>query len=611
MGASAGAVRTLFVFLPLLLHPSSRSATALSVQHPVTKKLNVPTTAKPSKIRRGDYVVHSHIGIGIFEGLFEGIMVRSKTEKAVMSKYLKVKFRDRTLEVMLDQRSLLKLYRRKEDVQEEKPPRLDSTRSRANWKSRKTKAARDVLSIAGDLPAMYAEREHMERKPCPMDAGDRFRAFEATFEFEPTADQIKCFEDIRRDMCENERPMDRLICGDVGFGKTEAGMRAAYRAVCAGRQVAILAPTTLLAAQHLRTLRARMGSDVRIELLSSLVRRTAQERRALLSDLAAGKVDMLVGTHAILSPNITWASLGLLIIDEEQRFGVRQKEKIKKATLGVDCLSLSATPIPRTLYMCMAGIRDMTTLESPPIGRLAIRTTVTEHDWDLVADVIRREVNRGGQVFYVVPRIEHVKKDIEVLSDLLPEKRIVYAYSKVQNLEKRVLDFTLGEYDVLVSTTIMENGIDIPNVNTIIVQNTQMFGLAQLHQLRGRVGRGSAQAYAYLLHPERNLLAEDSLKRLDAMQQETALGAGFHLAKSDLQMRGAGTVFGTQQKGSTAAADIGIDMYMDVLRRAMVHIRKREEEGRGGQALEVEELMRELEIDEEKLMALSDSLQQD
>ncbi len=561
---------------------------------------------KPSKIRRGDYVVHTSYGVGLFEGVFEGIMVRSRREKAVLQKYLKVKFRDKTIEVTPDMRGVLKLFKRKEEV--DAPLKLDSTRARASWQKRKAKAARDVLLVATDLLEMYAQRQQVERAPCAADAGTRYAEFEAGFPYEPTPDQLVCFEDIRRDMCESTRPMDRLVCGDVGFGKTEAAMRAAYRAVCAGRQVAILAPTTLLAAQHLRTMRARMGDSARVELLSSLVRRTPAQRKELLADVEAGRVDILVGTHAVLSPQLEWGRLGLLIIDEEQRFGVRQKDAIKKSALGVDCLSLSATPIPRTMYMCMAGIRDMTTLRSPPSGRLAVKTAVVEADREITVKAVRAEVARGGQVFYVVPRIEQVRTEVEALTELMPELRIVFAYSKVPDLEQRMHDFTVGDYDVLVSTTIMENGIDIPNVNTIIVQHTQMFGLAQLHQLRGRVGRGNVQAYAYLMHPDQRHLRDDSLQRLEAIQRDSSLGAGLSLAKSDLQMRGAGNLFGTEQKGALGASDVGIDMYMEVLQKAMVYIAERKELGLADEPLDEEGLMRALKLDDEQLMGFSNTL---
>mmetsp|Transcript_31408 Transcript_31408/g.98457 ORF Transcript_31408/g.98457 Transcript_31408/m.98457 type:complete len:576 (-) Transcript_31408:63-1790(-) len=566
---------------------------------------------KPSKIRKGDFVVHSAYGIGRFDGVFEGLMRRG--ERIVKQKYLKVAFRDRVLEVPTYLRQLIKLFKRREEVDEYEPVKLDTTRSRRSWVKRKARALKDVLGVASDLVAMYAERQSLTRPPCAPD-GPLIADFEAGFPFSPTADQLSCFADVQRDMVSSERPMDRLVCGDVGFGKTEAAMRAAYRAVSNGRQVAFLSPTTVLAAQHLLVLRRRMPQTVRVEMLSTLVKRSAKERQALLDEVADGAVHILVGTHALLSPKIRWGKLGLLVVDEEQRFGVRQKDQMKQAALGIDVLSLSATPIPRTMYMCMSGIRDMSSLETPPDGRRPVETRVmTRHD-ESVCDAIRAEMARGGQVFYVVPRIEHVQREMDFLTSLVPEARLSYAYGGLRDLERRIVDFTLGESDVLVATTIMENGIDIPNVNTIVVQDTQLFGLSQLHQLRGRVGRASVQAYALMMHPDPATLRPETLERLRVLQRETGLGAGHALSRADLELRGAGTLFGTAQKGSFGAKEVGTDFYFEVLQRAMRYIEEQRDSGVDAAdintALQGDELLAALGLDgdESSLMDLSDAL---
>merc|ERR1740139_93433 len=374
--------------------------------------------------------------------------------------------------------------------------------------------------------------------------------------------------------------MDRLICGDVGFGKTEVGMRAIYRAVANGRQVAFLAPTTVLAAQHLRVLRKRMPG-VRVELLSGLVKRTSKQLEEVRADITAGKVQVAVGTHALLSDKITYSNLGLLVVDEEQRFGVKQKEKIKGASTNVDVLSLTATPIPRTFYMCATGIRDMSLLATPPTGRLKVETKVSPRDDDLMLEAVKKELARGGQVFYVVPRIDQVAAEVEQLESLLPQASISFAYSGLRDLEARIVDFTIGNIDIMVATTIMENGIDIPNVNTLVVQNSHLFGLAQMHQLRGRVGRSNLQAYALLLHPQRNLA-----------------------------LRGAGNVFGTAQKGMSAVGQIGLDMYLETLQRAMKYLQETDAlDGSAEQQAELEaRLISDMNLDDATLLGLSDSL---
>jgi len=550
---------------------------------------------KPSKIRRGDFVVHSKFGVGRFEGVY---LYND-------DKYLKVQFRDTVLEMLPEQRGLLKLFKRREQHDALTPIRLDSTRSRKSWERRKAKATKNVLAVGADLLKMYALRQNLTRPACTVD-GQRFHAFEQAFPYRPTPDQLACFDDIKRDMTQTDRPMDRLVCGDVGFGKTEAAMRAVHRAVCNGRQVAVLAPTTVLAAQHLRVLRERMP-DLRVEMLSGLTKRTAMQKAELIAEIKAGSIDVLVGTHAVLSDKLQWGRLGLLVVDEEQRFGVRQKEKIKNASLAIDVLALSATPIPRTMYMCMAGIREISILQSPPPGRLPVQTTVLVRDDNEVKLAIERELERGGQVFYVVPRVEMVMREVVFLQQMFPERAVSFAYGGIRDLEERIVEFTLGKVDVMVCTTIMENGIDIPNVNTIITQDSHLFGLSQLHQLRGRVGRSNVQAYALLLHPNIAYLGEDALRRLRVLQRETGLGAGYKIAQGDLQLRGAGNLFGTEQKGAFGINDIGLDMYMEVLQRAMRYLEQKQVE-LGNESIDYMDLIKGAELDESMLMSLSDSL---
>jgi len=595
--------------------PGNAPGNASGAPAPPPKLQMTPEVLKPSKIQRGDYVIHKAFGIGRFEGLYKKREITIQwdedgNEFEFQAKFLRVKFKDGDLELRLPDREQIKLFKRKaEEEMEGIPVNLDSMRSRRSWEKRKAKATAGVFAVAADLLKMYAERQGVTRPRCaPDDAA--YHQFAAGFQFEPTADQLTCFEAIRRDMVESDRPMDRLICGDVGFGKTEVGMRAIYRAVANGRQVAFLAPTTVLAAQHLRVLRKRMP-EVRVELLSGLVKRTAKQLDEIRADITAGHVQVAVGTHALLSDKITFANLGLLVVDEEQRFGVKQKEKIKGASANVDVLSLTATPIPRTFYMCATGIRDMSLLATPPSGRLKVQTKVATRDDGLMLEYVQNELARGGQVFYVVPRIDQVAAEVEQLESLLPGARISFAYSGLRDLEARIVDFTMGNVDVMVATTIMENGIDIPNVNTLVVQNSHLFGLAQMHQLRGRVGRSNLQAYALLLHPPRNVLSEAALKRMQALEKSQELGvAGYQIAQSDLNLRGAGNVFGTAQKGVSAVGQIGLDMYLETLQRAMKYLQETDAlEGSPEQQAELEaKLIADMNMDESTLIGLSDSL---
>ncbi|MBQ6036880.1 MAG: DEAD/DEAH box helicase, partial [Lachnospiraceae bacterium] len=402
------------------------------------------------------------------------------------------------------------------------------------------------------------------------------KEFEEIFPFEETEDQLAAIEDTKRDM-ESGKIMDRLICGDVGFGKTEVAIRAAFKAVQEGKQVAYLVPTTILAQQHYNTFRERMQEyPVTVELMSRF--RTEKELKETVKGLRSGMTDIVIGTHRILSKDVKFKDLGLLIIDEEQRFGVKHKEKIKQLKTNVDVLTLTATPIPRTLHMSMIGVRDMSVLSEPPQDRQAIQTYVMEYSEELVREAIHREIARGGQVYYVYNRVQDIDEVAAKVQDLCPEAVVSYAHGKMseQSLENRMLDFINGEIDVLVSTTIIETGLDIPNVNTIIIHDAERYGLSQLYQLRGRVGRSNRQAYAFIMYRKNRILSEDSQKRLEAIRQFTELGSGMKIAMQDLEIRGAGSVLGNAQSGHMA--QVGYDLYCKMLSLAVQRARNNEED---------------------------------
>ena len=378
------------------------------------------------------------------------------------------------------------------------------------------------------------------------------RSFEKTFPFEPTPDQQKCFEAVENDMVWRSRPMDRLVCGDVGFGKTEVALRALFRCVANGRQAALLSPTGVLASQHMKTVLQRMGENSNFEYKVGMLRggmgKNTKAGRALREEISNGDIDIIVGTHALLSSGLEFKDLGLLVVDEEQRFGVKQKERLKLICNGVDVLTLSATPIPRTLQMSLSGIRDTSTIRSPPPMRKPTITFVQEFHKSLVNDAISREIERGGQCYYVVPRIAQLDEAEKMIRDIFPEIRIIQAHGRMTRggAEENVAAFAEGNYDVLLATTVIENGVDIPAVNTIIIQNAQAFGMSTLYQLRGRVGRSSVQGYAYFLHKV-DAITEQSAMRLQAMADLHELGSGFDVANRDLEIRGAGSLLGTEQ----------------------------------------------------------------
>ncbi|HEY8173081.1 MAG TPA: transcription-repair coupling factor, partial [Dehalococcoidia bacterium] len=434
------------------------------------------------------------------------------------------------------------------------------------WPRAKARVRRAVQQLAGDLLQLYAAREVAQGHAFPPDSAWQAE-LEASFPYVETADQVAVIHDVKHDM-EESRPMDRLVCGDVGYGKTEIAVRAAFKAVMDGTQVAVLVPTTVLAQQHFNTFRQRLaGFPVRVEMLSRF--RSDRDQRRIVAEAAAGIVDVVIGTHRLLQRDVSFKNLGLVIIDEEQRFGVAHKERLKEMRREVDVLTLTATPIPRTLNMALTGIRDMSTIETPPEERLPIKTYVTEMDDHLVREAITREMERGGQIYFVHNRVHNIELTAKKLREVVPEASILIGHGQMPEdlLEQVMLDFTEGKADVLVCTTIIESGLDIPNVNTIIINNADRFGLAQLYQLRGRVGRGAARAYAYLLYEKHRALSEVAQRRLQAIFEATELGAGFQIALRDLEIRGAGNLLGAEQSGQIGA--VGFDLYVRLLADAV------------------------------------------
>ena len=430
------------------------------------------------------------------------------------------------------------------------------------WEKAKTRVKKAMRDMAEELLKLYAARKAVVGHAFSADSHWQ-QEFGDAFEYDLTTDQQSAIADITRDM-ESPTPMDRLLCGDVGYGKTEVAMRAAFKAVIEGKQVAFLAPTTVLAFQHARTLRERFaGFPVRIDMISRF--RTKQEQKDVLAALAAGQVDIIVGTHRLLSKDVMFRDLGLLVVDEEQRFGVAHKERIKQLRKKVDVLTMTATPIPRTLNMSLVGIRDMSVIETPPRDRLAIQTQVVKFDTEVIARAIRTELERGGQVYFVHNRVESIYSMANLVDRLVPDAKIAVGHGQMgeDELEKVMVDFVAHKFDVLVATTIVENGLDIPNANTIIINRADRYGLAQLYQLRGRVGRSDRRAYAYLLIPAEQTLSPVARRRLAAIREFSDLGSGFRIAALDLEIRGAGNLLGGQQSGQIEA--VGFDMYTKLL----------------------------------------------
>ncbi|MGH7857669.1 MAG: transcription-repair coupling factor, partial [Candidatus Binatia bacterium] len=486
-----------------------------------------------AELRPDDHVVHIDHGIGRYRGL------RHLQVADTEGDYLHLEYHggDR-LYLPVDRINLVEKYVGA-DAGNPDLDRLGGT----SWEKVKAKTRESVLAMAHELLEIYAAREVLEGHAFgPPD--DYLREFEARFPFEETPDQDRAIEEVLTDL-RRTRPMDRLVCGDVGFGKTEVALRAAFAVAMEGKQVAVLVPTTVLAQQHYETFRRRFdGFPVRVELLSRF--RRGSEATKVLEALERGEVDVVIGTHRMLQEDVKLKDLGLLVIDEEHRFGVTDKEKIKKLRKLVDVLTLTATPIQRTLHMAMSGIRDLSIIESPPVDRQAIRTYVTRYDENLIREAILRELGRGGQVFFVHNRVETIDRITRRLTELVPEARFAVAHGQMhgRSLEKVMLDFLEKRIDVLVTTAIIESGLDIPNANTIVIDRADHFGLAQLYQLRGRVGRSHQRAYAYLLVPGEALISRDAQKRLEALAALDDLGGGFRLAVHDLEIRGAGNLLG-------------------------------------------------------------------
>jgi len=509
-----------------------------------------------SDLKPGDYVVHVDHGIGQFEGLRQ-VEVEGATGEFMFLKYAG----DAKLYVPLARIDLIQKYQSLGGAE----PQLDRLGTTV-WENRKSRVRKSINDMAEKLLALYAERKTTPGHAYPPDSNWQ-REFEDAFEFQETPDQLRAIEDVKRDM-ESGLPMDRLLCGDVGYGKTEVAMRAAFKAIADGKQVAVLAPTTVLAFQHLETFKRRFAAfPMRIEMLSRF--RTEKEQKKALEDLEAGKLDIVIGTHRLLSKDVKFHELGLLVVDEEQRFGVAHKERIKEMRKNVDVLTMSATPIPRTLHMSLVGLRDMSVIETPPKDRLAIQTTVAPFSETLVQRVIEEEMGRGGQVFFVHNRVESIASLANMVQRLVPRARVVVGHGQMREseLEKVMLKFVRGEADILVSTTIVENGLDIPRANTIVINRADRMGLSELYQLRGRVGRSNQRAYAYLLVPNEGTLTPIARQRLAALQEFSDLGAGFRIAALDLELRGAGNLLGGEQHGHIEA--VGFDMYCQMMERAV------------------------------------------
>jgi transcription-repair coupling factor (superfamily II helicase) len=529
----------------------------------IGKKQAAAFAADLADLRPGDYVVHTQHGVGRFIGLREIVQGELKGDFMLLE-YAG----DAKLYVPLARMDLVEKYR---GAGESGPP-LDKLGG-ATWTTRKARVKAKMRDMADELLKLYAERRLAEGFAFSPDSNWQ-REFEDSFEFNETKDQLTAVKEIKRDL-ESPHPMDRLLCGDVGFGKTEVAMRAAFKALGDGKQVAILAPTTVLAFQHFETFKRRFAAfPVKIEMFSRL--RFPKELKASIEELAEGKIDIAVGTHRLLSSDIRFRDLGLLIVDEEQRFGVRHKERLKQLRKNVHVLTMSATPIPRTLHMSLLGIRDMSVIETPPKDRLAIHTVVAHFDADLVRTAIEQEIGRGGQVYFVHNRIDSIYTRAAWIQELLPQARIGVGHGQMdeKELERVLLGFMRHEYDVFVCTTIVENGLDIPLANTIIIEHSERYGLSELYQLRGRVGRSNRRAYAYLLVPRDTELPEIARKRLAALREFSDLGAGFKIAALDLELRGAGNILGGEQHGHIAA--VGFDMYVRLLEETVRELRGEE-----------------------------------
>ncbi|ASS77006.1 transcription-repair coupling factor [Tumebacillus algifaecis] len=530
-----------------------------------TRKMKTLSDAQKIKsyqdLKVGDYVVHVNHGIGKYMG------ISTKEILGIHKDYLQIKYKGKDeLFVPVEQIDLVQKY----IGQEEKEPKIYSLGG-SEWQRVRSKVQSAVQDIAQDLIKLYAERQATPGHPFVGDTTWQ-REFEAMFPYNETDDQLRCIKEIKKDM-EMGRPMDRLLCGDVGYGKTEVAIRAAFKAVMDGKQVAVLVPTTILAQQHYQTFKERCaGFPVNVELISRF--RTKGQVSEVTKGIKNGSVDIVIGTHRILSKTMEFKDLGLLIIDEEQRFGVSHKEKLKQLRTNVDALTLTATPIPRTLHMSMIGVRDLSVIETPPENRFPVQTFVVEQQDGIVREAIERELGRGGQVYYLYNKVNGIQEMANHLKQLVPDAKVLIGHGQMpeEELERTMLDFLQGDADVLVSTTIIETGLDVPNVNTLIVHDADHLGLSQLYQLRGRVGRSNRIAYAYFTYQRNKVLTEVAEKRLQAIKEFTELGSGFKIAMRDLSIRGAGNLLGAQQHGFIAS--VGFDLYSQMLSEAIEELKE-------------------------------------
>lgn len=524
------------------------------------QRQQIETLLDFSELADGDHLVHLSHGICRYRGL-QKMEVGGRFEE-----FISVEFQDQvTLHVPLREAHLLTRYVGLSRIH----PKLGKIGSQ-QWEKTRAAAQAATVDFAAEMLQLQAVRNHQPGRAFGRDS-DWQKLFESAFPYRETRDQAAAISDTKHDM-EQPHPMDRLICGDVGFGKTEVAIRAAFKAVMEGAQVALMVPTTVLAQQHFETLKQRFAAyPVTVEMLSRF--RSPGQQKTILRDLASGRIDVIIGTHRLLSKDVRFQDLGLLVIDEEHRFGVRHKEKLKRLKLDVDVLSMSATPIPRTLYLALMGARDLSVIETPPAERLPIETIVRSYSLDLVKSAIERELDRGGQVFYLHNRVQTIDSVAGGLREMLPEARIAVGHGQMAEgqLEKIMTDFVAGTIDILVCTTIIENGLDIPNCNTILIEGADRFGLSQLYQLRGRVGRFKRQAYAYLLLHRHGRMLDLARKRLSAMRQHNQLGAGFRIAMRDLELRGAGNLLGHQQSGHIAG--VGFDLYCQLLRQSIQRLK--------------------------------------
>jgi len=544
---------TMVIILPKLgIYPKKKKAADMGEKVPLASFVD---------IQINDYIVHVDHGIGIFRG-FKKIRFGEEEKENIIIEYAN---NDR-LYVPIEEMHLIQKY----VAFERRPPKLYKLGSKM-WKAVKERVKKGIYSMAFELLEINAMRSKLDGCRFSKDTEWQIR-FENNFPFKETPDQARSTLEVKKDM-ESAKPMDRLLCGDVGYGKTEVALRAAFKAVMSNKQVAILVPTTLLAEQHFITFKKRMEDfPVTVEMLSRF--RTRSDVNRILKQAAGGAIDILIGTHAILRKDVKFKDLGLVVIDEEQRFGVKDKERLKRTRLLVDVLTLTATPIPRTLYMSLMGVKDMSIIETPPQDRLPVEVIVSEYDDSLIKKAILFEKNRNGQVFFVHNRIEGIEKIAARISSLAPGVKLAVAHGRMHSreLENIMREFMKGSIDVLISTVIIESGIDIPNANTLIVNRSDMFGLADLYQLKGRVGRFKNKAYAYFLVPRGYALSRESERRLDALKRYKDLGSGFKIAMEDLEIRGAGNLLGKEQHGYISA--IGFDLYCRILREAVDGLNK-------------------------------------